>query len=644
MTGTAMTEAAEFDQIYKLGVVPIPTNRADDPHRRARPRLPHRGGEVQRRRRRHRRAAREGPAGPRRHRRASRSPSTSPTLLRKRGVPHEVLNAKHHEREAAIVAQAGRKGAVTVATNMAGRGTDIMLGGNPEFLAVGRAARSASSSPVDTPEEYEAAWPAALERGQEGRRGRARGGRRARRPLRPGHRAPRVAPHRQPAARPLRPPGRPGRDALLPLARGRPDAAVQGRHRRRVPAPLQRARTTCRSRRRWSRNAIRSAQTQVEAQNFEIRKNVLKYDEVHEPPARRSSTSERRRVLEGEDLHEQVRALHRRHRSRATSAPRPPRATRRTGTSSGSGPRSSTLYPVGAHRRGARGGPAAAAAASPREYLIEELQADAHARLRRARGGRSAPRSCASSSAAWCSRCSTASGASTSTRWTTSRRASACARWRSATRSWSTSARASTLFDAMMEAIKEESVGYLFNVEVQVEETPSIELTPTAAPAFGEAAQARIASLVHLQRPSQPSRRTATARALLPPVTTAVASTTPSSPEGRRGASRRRPPSRASWRCTRLAERLRLRLRLRAGSSPRGRRRSGAGAPLRGAPAPARRSLPRSSAVASLPPRREFAGAAGGRRGGWLTALRVSLPGCPFGSAALARSRRGRPR
>ncbi len=56
-------------------------------------------------------------------------------MLRKRGVAHNVLNAKHHEREAEIVAQAGRKGAVTIATNMAGRGTDIILGGNPEMLA-----------------------------------------------------------------------------------------------------------------------------------------------------------------------------------------------------------------------------------------------------------------------------------------------------------------------------------------------------------------------------------------------------------------------------------------------------------------------------------------------------------------------------
>ena len=65
----------------------------------------------------------------------SKRASGSPSLLDKRGIKHEVLNAKHHKREAEIVAQAGRKGAVTIATNMAGRGTDIILGGNPETMA-----------------------------------------------------------------------------------------------------------------------------------------------------------------------------------------------------------------------------------------------------------------------------------------------------------------------------------------------------------------------------------------------------------------------------------------------------------------------------------------------------------------------------
>ena len=212
-----MTEAAEFNQIYKLGVVPIPTNRpmcrVDEPdlvykteeakfdavvediverHEKGQPVLV---GTVS----------------------VEKSEHLS-AQLRKRGVPHEVLNAKQHEREAQIVAQAGRKGAVTVATNMAGRGTDIMLGGNPEFMAA-PSSRSAGCRPVDDPEEYEAAWPDGAREGEEGRRGRARRGRRRRRSLRPRHRAARVAAHRQPAARSLRPSGRPGRVPVLPVAR-----------------------------------------------------------------------------------------------------------------------------------------------------------------------------------------------------------------------------------------------------------------------------------------------------------------------------------------------------------------------------------------------------------------------------------------
>src|SRR5205814_4067445 len=82
-------------------------------------------------------------------------------MLRKRGIPHSVLNAKYHAKEAEIVAQAGRKGGVTVATNMAGRGTDILLGGNPEFLATAEL-RQRGLEPET--EEYEAAWDEALER------------------------------------------------------------------------------------------------------------------------------------------------------------------------------------------------------------------------------------------------------------------------------------------------------------------------------------------------------------------------------------------------------------------------------------------------------------------------------------------------
>ena len=124
------------------------------------------------------------------------------------------------------MAQAGRVGGVTVATNMAGRGVDIILGGNPEGLA----AREASARGIDL-DHRGGRRRAGPHRG--GVRGalhdRGRGGPGPGRPLRAGQRAPREPSHRQPAAWPVGPPGRPGREPVLPVARGRPDAAV--RHR-----------------------------------------------------------------------------------------------------------------------------------------------------------------------------------------------------------------------------------------------------------------------------------------------------------------------------------------------------------------------------------------------------------------------------
>lgn len=162
MTGTAVTEAAEFQQTYNLGVVPIPTNkpmiREDlrdlvykteeakfqaivediaECHERGQPVL-------------------VGTTSVEKSELLSK-------MLKRRGIPHEVLNAKNHAREAAIVARAGKLGAVTVATNMAGRGTDIMLGGNPDFIAA-EELQERGLSPLETPEEYEKAWPEALER------------------------------------------------------------------------------------------------------------------------------------------------------------------------------------------------------------------------------------------------------------------------------------------------------------------------------------------------------------------------------------------------------------------------------------------------------------------------------------------------
>ena len=134
MTGTAETEAEEFDKIYKLDVTSSrPTGelrRVEEPDLD----LPHRAREVRRDRRRDPREAAAGPAVLVGTVSIEKSERLS-AMLKRRGIKHVVLNAKYHEQEAEIVAQAGRKGAVTIATNMAGRGTDIMLGGNAEYMA-----------------------------------------------------------------------------------------------------------------------------------------------------------------------------------------------------------------------------------------------------------------------------------------------------------------------------------------------------------------------------------------------------------------------------------------------------------------------------------------------------------------------------
>ena len=240
MTGTAQTEAAELHEIYGLGVVSIPTNKpmirgdqsdliykteeakyiavVDDLTERYEKGQPVLIGTTS----------------------VERSEYLS-RQLQKRRIPHNVLNAKYHEQEAGIIAEAGRLGAITVATNMAGRGTDIVLGGNIDFLADKRL-RDAGPRPGGDARGLRGglARGAAAGQGRGGRGGRGR--HRRRRPLRAGHRAPRIPPHRQPAARPLRPPGRPRRVAVLPVARRRADAAVQRRDAGVDPQPAESAR------------------------------------------------------------------------------------------------------------------------------------------------------------------------------------------------------------------------------------------------------------------------------------------------------------------------------------------------------------------------------------------------------------------
>jgi preprotein translocase subunit SecA len=305
MTGTAQTEANELHQTYKLGVVPIPTNmpmiRADETdliyksedakfaaviddiaerHEQGQPVL-------------------VGTAS------VAKSERLSSLLLRK-GIPHEVLNAKQHAREAAIIANAGRKGAVTIATNMAGRGTDIQLGGNPEFAA-DIALRERGLDPVETPEEYEAAWPDALEKAKadaakEHDEVTELGGLYVLGTER--HESRRI--DNQLRGRSGRQ-GDPGEsrfylslgDDLMVRFNGERVAAMMNLLRLPEDVPIEAKMVS---------KAIQSAQTQVEQQNFEIRKNVLKYDEVMNKQ-RTVVYDERRQVLEGADLSDQIRPM-----------------------------------------------------------------------------------------------------------------------------------------------------------------------------------------------------------------------------------------------------------------------------------------------------------------------------------------------
>ena len=305
MTGTAMTEANEFQQIYKLGVVPIPTNmpmirddEADVIYQTAQAKFEacvediaerHQAGQP----------VLVGTVSVEKSEILSR-------MLKRRGVPHEVLNAKYHEREALIVASAGRRGAVTVATNMAGRGTDIMLGGNPEFIA-DQELHQRGLSPVETPEDYEAAWPEAVAKAKrdvaaEHEEVVAAGGLYVLGTER--HESRRI--DNQLRGRSGRQ-GDPGEsrfylsleDDLMRLFNSERVAAIMERLNIPADVPVE-SKVVSR--------AIRSAQTQVEQQNFEIRKDVLKYDDVLNRQ-RQVIYGERHKVLEGADLHEQIREM-----------------------------------------------------------------------------------------------------------------------------------------------------------------------------------------------------------------------------------------------------------------------------------------------------------------------------------------------
>ena len=298
MTGTAMTEASEFMQIYKLGVIPIPTNksmqRIDQPDLIYKSEVGKFTAVVEDISNRHKKGqpVLVGTVS------VEKSEELS-GMLKRKGIPHEVLNAKQHEREAAIIARAGSVGAVTVATNMAGRGTDIMLGGNPEFMADFEL-QAKGLSPVDTPEEYEKAWPSEIARQksaveQEHEKVVALGGLYVLGTER--HESRRI--DNQLRGRSGRQ-GDPGESRFyLSLQDELMKRFNSGLVERFLGAAGMPEETPLES--KIVSNAIKSAQTQVESLNFEMRKNVLKYDDVMNKQ-RTVVYSERREVLEGADI------------------------------------------------------------------------------------------------------------------------------------------------------------------------------------------------------------------------------------------------------------------------------------------------------------------------------------------------------
>ena len=301
MTGTAETEAAEFMGTYKLGVLPIPSNRPvirmdkdDLIFRTKKEKLTAIVRDV---------AARHAKGQPVLLGTASvESSEILSSLLDVARIPHQVLNAKQNAKEAAVVAVAGRKGAVTVATNMAGRGTDIMLGGNVEFLADAKL-KAEGYSPDDTPDEYEKRWPGTLAEVKEQVKDeheevKKLGGLYVLGTER--HESRRI--DNQLRGRSGRQ-GDPGEsrfylsleDDLMRLFNTQLVARVMAKG---LPEgePIES---------KYVSNGVRTAQKTVEARNFEMRKNVLKYDDVMNKQ-RTVIYAERQMVLKGEDIHDDI--------------------------------------------------------------------------------------------------------------------------------------------------------------------------------------------------------------------------------------------------------------------------------------------------------------------------------------------------
>jgi len=299
MTGTAATESEEFAKIYELDVTVIPTNRPlgrinfpDVVYKSEREKFDAVANEI---------AERHGKGQPVLVGTVSIEKSERLSkLLKKRGIAHQVLNAKYHEREAEIVAQAGREKSVTIATNMAGRGTDILLGGNPDFLAKALLSKKGLDPATASAEAREAAWTEAKRlTDPEHERVVQLGGLHI------------IGTERHESRRvdnQLR--GRSGRqgdpgssrfylsleDDLLRIFGSERIQRIMDRLGMEEGEPIEHKLVT---------RAIGTAQKRVETRNFEIRKHLLEYDDVMNKQ-REIVYGLRREVLEGESQEETV--------------------------------------------------------------------------------------------------------------------------------------------------------------------------------------------------------------------------------------------------------------------------------------------------------------------------------------------------
>jgi len=270
MTGTALTEANEFWEIYKLDVIAIPSNKvnvridhADRIFRSEREKFQAIIQEIDE-------LWRKGQPVLVGTRSIEKSEAIS-AMLRRKGIPHQVLNAKYHQQEAQIIAQAGRKAGVTIATNMAGRGTDILLGGNPQDQAEAELVKSAGGLHVLGSERHESRRIDNQLRGRTGRQGDP-GSSRFYLSL---------------------------EDELMRLFGSDRISTIMGKLGMEEGEDIQHP---------WINKGVANAQSKVEAMNFDIRKQVLDYDNVMNKQ-REAIYRFRNAILDGSDMNERAKQM-----------------------------------------------------------------------------------------------------------------------------------------------------------------------------------------------------------------------------------------------------------------------------------------------------------------------------------------------